>query len=263
MPGSTQSKTRLSRRQQQILEYIRESVISRGFPPSIREIGEAVGLSSSSTVHSHLKSLETKGFLRRNPSKPRSIELLDGPRAGGVRMVEIPVSDPQHTDGPRKTISLPLELVGDQESFLYQIKEPYRNENIVPGDLVIVNWGYVRTDLAYYLKQDIRPVSFFPIAEYGNDLWNSRDTLGLLENEYQFRVNDPPAADAVTKMGRLHKIYKPVRIWLFGFSRRRIAEMDQWFVENRFRRAFRSIGEFFMLDLYSPEISPRSIQMYQ
>ncbi|MBX3171232.1 MAG: repressor LexA [Candidatus Eremiobacteraeota bacterium] len=139
MPGSTQSKTRLSRRQQQILEYIRESVISRGFPPSIREIGEAVGLSSSSTVHSHLKSLETKGFLRRNPSKPRSIELLDGPRVGGVRMVEIPVSDPQHADGPKKTISLPLELVGDQESFLYQINEPYRNENIVPGDLVIVN----------------------------------------------------------------------------------------------------------------------------
>lgn len=139
MPGSTQSKTRLSRRQQQILEYIRESVMSRGFPPSIREIGEAVGLSSSSTVHSHLRSLETKGFLRRNPSKPRSIELLDGPRSSGVRMVEIPVSDPQRVDSPKKTISLPLELVGDHESFLYQINEPYRNENIVPGDLVIVN----------------------------------------------------------------------------------------------------------------------------
>jgi SOS-response transcriptional repressor LexA len=54
-------------------------------------------------------------------------------------MVEIPVSDPQHPDGPKKTISLPLELVGDHESFLYQINEPYRNENIVPGDLVIVN----------------------------------------------------------------------------------------------------------------------------
>ncbi|MBN9419688.1 MAG: hypothetical protein J0I12_29800, partial [Candidatus Eremiobacteraeota bacterium] len=66
-------------------------------------------------------------------------ELLDAPRPGGVRMVEIPVSDPQHADGPKKTISLPLDLVGDQESFLYQIKEPYRNENIVPGDLVIVN----------------------------------------------------------------------------------------------------------------------------
>src|ERR1035438_3006417 len=139
MPGSTPSKARLSRRQNQILEFIRDSVLSRGFPPSIREIGEAVGLSSSSTVHSHLRSLETKGFLRRNPSKPRSIELLDGPRVSGVRLVEIPVGDPQGTDGPRKTISLPLELVGDYESFLFPIEEIYRQESIVPGDLVIVN----------------------------------------------------------------------------------------------------------------------------
>lgn len=140
MPGSTQSKTRLSRRQQQILEYIRESVIARGFPPSIREIGEAVGLNSSSTVHSHLKTLEKTGFLRRNPSKPRSIELLDGPRAGGVRVVEIPVADSPGGDAPKRTISLPIELVGDQqESMLYRIHQPYRSENIVPGDMVIVN----------------------------------------------------------------------------------------------------------------------------
>ncbi|MBI3923990.1 MAG: repressor LexA [Armatimonadetes bacterium] len=129
----------MSRRQQQILEFIRESVQSRGFPPSIREIGEAVGLSSSSTVHSHLRSLETKGYLRRNPSKPRSIELLDGPKGSRVRMVELPVGDPQLSEGPRKTISLPLELVGGNESFLFPVKENYRQESIVPGDLVIVN----------------------------------------------------------------------------------------------------------------------------
>jgi repressor LexA len=139
MPGSTQSKSRLSRRQQQILEFIRESVLSRGFPPSIREIGEAVGLSSSSTVHSHLRSLETKGFLRRNPSKPRSIELLDGPRVAGMRLIEIPIGDPAHDDGPRKSISLPLELVGEHDSFCFAVEENYRNESIVPGDLVIVN----------------------------------------------------------------------------------------------------------------------------
>jgi len=138
MAGST-SKTRLSRRQQQILDFIRESVMSRGFPPSIREIGEAVGLSSSSTVHSHLRSLETKGFLRRNPSKPRSIELLDGPRVSGIRLLEVPVGDPQGNDGPQKTICLPFELVGDQESFVFRVEEHYRSESIVPGDLVIVN----------------------------------------------------------------------------------------------------------------------------
>lgn len=133
------SKTRLSRRQQQILDFIRESVVSRGFPPSIREIGEAVGLSSSSTVHSHLRSLETKGFLRRNPSKPRSIELLDGPRGTAARLVEIPVGDPRNSESGSRTISLPLELVGDQESFAFQVEENYRSESIVPGDLVIIN----------------------------------------------------------------------------------------------------------------------------
>jgi len=70
---------KLTHRQTTIVNAIRTSVVEHGFPPSIREIGEAVGLSSSSTVHSHLKNLENKGVLRRNPSKPRSIELVDRP----------------------------------------------------------------------------------------------------------------------------------------------------------------------------------------
>ncbi len=142
MPGSTHNKTRLSRRQQQILEFIRESVQSRGFPPSIREIGEAVGLSSSSTVHSHLRNLEAKGYIRRNPSKPRSIELLDDQKGGRVKLVNLPVEDPQGEGTPAKTISLPVELVGSNESFLFPVKEAYRQEAIVPGDLVIVNRTY-------------------------------------------------------------------------------------------------------------------------
>lgn len=70
-------KIALSRMQTKILACIRETVTKKGFPPSIREIGDGVGLSSSSTVHSHLKNLEKKGYLRRDRSKPRSIELLE------------------------------------------------------------------------------------------------------------------------------------------------------------------------------------------
>lgn len=73
------TKHRLTRRQEQILEAIRASLRDRGFPPSIREIGEAVGLSSSSTVHSHLRTLERHRYIRRDPSKPRSLQLVDGP----------------------------------------------------------------------------------------------------------------------------------------------------------------------------------------
>ncbi len=67
----------LTARQREILDFVRAEIHRRGFPPSVREIGEAVGLSSSSTVHSHLAALEVKGLLRRDPSKPRALEVLD------------------------------------------------------------------------------------------------------------------------------------------------------------------------------------------
>ncbi|GGJ56769.1 repressor LexA [Anoxybacillus voinovskiensis] len=69
--------SKLSKRQQQILEFIKAEVKSKGYPPSVREIGEAVGLASSSTVHGHLARLESKGYIRRDPTKPRAIEILD------------------------------------------------------------------------------------------------------------------------------------------------------------------------------------------
>ncbi|AUZ26587.1 transcriptional repressor LexA [Bacillus cabrialesii] len=69
--------TKLSKRQLDILTFIKAEVKSKGYPPSVREIGEAVGLASSSTVHGHLARLETKGLIRRDPTKPRAIEILD------------------------------------------------------------------------------------------------------------------------------------------------------------------------------------------
>ncbi|CAN2251416.1 transcriptional repressor LexA [Bacillus vallismortis] len=69
--------TKLSKRQLDILSFIKAEVKSKGYPPSVREIGEAVGLASSSTVHGHLARLETKGLIRRDPTKPRAIEILD------------------------------------------------------------------------------------------------------------------------------------------------------------------------------------------
>ncbi|MFC4411026.1 transcriptional repressor LexA [Chungangia koreensis] len=68
---------KLSKRQEDILAYIKEQVRLKGYPPSVREIGEAVGLASSSTVHGHLARLESKGLIRRDPTKPRAIEILD------------------------------------------------------------------------------------------------------------------------------------------------------------------------------------------
>lgn len=145
MAGSSQNRARLTRRQSEILDFICRSVQSRGFPPSIREIGEAVGLSSSSTVHSHLRTLEEKKYIRRNPSKPRSIEIMDWPKAQNNRMVDVPVrsTEPESTAADRpdpEILPLPIELVGTPESFLFRVDcESYRGEAIMPGDLLIVN----------------------------------------------------------------------------------------------------------------------------
>jgi len=68
---------KVSKRQEDILSFIKEEVRTKGYPPSVREIGEAVGLASSSTVHGHLARLESKGLIRRDPTKPRAIEILD------------------------------------------------------------------------------------------------------------------------------------------------------------------------------------------
>ncbi|KGR89310.1 XRE family transcriptional regulator [Ureibacillus massiliensis 4400831 = CIP 108448 = CCUG 49529] len=68
---------KVSKRQEDILEFIKQEVRTKGYPPSVREIGEAVGLASSSTVHGHLARLESKGLIRRDPTKPRAIEILD------------------------------------------------------------------------------------------------------------------------------------------------------------------------------------------
>lgn len=75
--------TAMSRRQKQILEFIAKEAESRGYPPSVREIGQAVGLKSTSTVHGHLSQLEKKGYIRRDPTKPRAIEVL--PTSGRAR----------------------------------------------------------------------------------------------------------------------------------------------------------------------------------
>ena len=67
----------ISKKQEEILNYIKNEILERGFPPAVREICQAVGLKSTSSVHSHLESLERNGYIRRDPTKPRAIEILD------------------------------------------------------------------------------------------------------------------------------------------------------------------------------------------
>lgn len=139
----------LTGRQSQILDFIRAEVHRRGFPPSVREIGEAVGLSSSSTVHAHLAALESKGFIRRDPSKPRALEVLDfrdTERAvdyGQVRAVPLvgsvaagqPILAAENIEA---TMSLPAEMA-DEETFILRVRGDSMIEaGILDGDYVVV-----------------------------------------------------------------------------------------------------------------------------
>lgn len=108
--------TKLSKRQLDILKFIKDEVKSKGYPPSVREIGEAVGLASSSTVHGHLARLETKGLIRRDPTKPRAIEVLD------EEEMNIPKSAVMNVPVIGKvTAGLPITAVENvEEYFLFQ-----------------------------------------------------------------------------------------------------------------------------------------------
>ena len=86
------SKGNISKKQEEILEYIKSQILQRGFPPAVREICDAVNLKSTSSVHSHLETLDKNGYIRRDPTKPRAIEILDDSfNLTRREMVQIPI----------------------------------------------------------------------------------------------------------------------------------------------------------------------------
>lgn len=138
--------TDISTRQREILDYIRDMVADRGYPPSVREIGEAVGLSSPSTVHSHLSTLEAAGHLRRDPTKPRAIEILDDP-VTRTDVREVPLVGRIAAGSPilaeediEEVYPLPVDLVGDGPIFMLRVKGDSMIEaGILDGDFVVIN----------------------------------------------------------------------------------------------------------------------------
>ena len=146
-PGLTPD---LTPRQRQVLEFIDAQVRERGYPPSVREIGEAVGLSSSSTVHAHLAALQEKGFLRRDPTKPRAIEVCFDGGSGSVverrpaRFVPL-VGDVAAGTGVladehvEETLPLPEDFTGDGTRFMLRVRgESMIEAGILDGDYVVV-----------------------------------------------------------------------------------------------------------------------------
>lgn len=153
----------LTKRQQEIIDYIRRHTDDRGYPPTVRDIGRAVGLASSSTVHAHLANLERLGLLRRDPSKPRAMELLDrggalargalgqaagaqGARGRGALGAGLPLLGQVAAGTPivaeenvEEYIETPPACGGDRGEYLLRIRgESMRDAGILDGDLVVV-----------------------------------------------------------------------------------------------------------------------------
>ncbi|MGE5652989.1 MAG: transcriptional repressor LexA [Bacillota bacterium] len=135
----------LKGRQQQVFEFIKQEVKRRGYPPSVREIGAAVGLSSSATVHSHLAKLEGKGLIRRDPTKPRAIEILD--EEFQVHSISVPVVGRVTaglpilaTENITDYLALPADLASsDTDLFALIVQGDSMIEaGILDGDQVIV-----------------------------------------------------------------------------------------------------------------------------
>ncbi len=136
----------LTPKQAAILAFIKKSIRQKGYPPSVREIGQAVGLSSSSTVHGYLKKLEAMGYLRRDPTKPRALEVLDELEGDKVEFVNVPLLGRVAAGMPilavenrEELFPLPTHFTGSGEFFMLTVRGDSMIEaGILDEDMVVV-----------------------------------------------------------------------------------------------------------------------------
>lgn len=138
---------RISTKQKEILEFMKSQIINKGYPPSVREICEAVKLKSTSSVHSHLETLEKNGYIRRDPSKPRAIEIIDDEfNLTRRELVNVPIVGTITAGQPILAVEnidsyfpIPLELMPNTETFMLKVKgESMINAGIFNGDKILV-----------------------------------------------------------------------------------------------------------------------------
>lgn len=138
---------KISEKQREILEYIKQAILSKGYPPAVREICEAVHLKSTSSVHSHLETLEKNGYIRRDPTKPRAIEIIDENfNLTRREVVNVPLLGRVAAGLPLLAVEnietyfpIPSEYMPNQETFMLQVKgDSMINAGIFDGDHILV-----------------------------------------------------------------------------------------------------------------------------
>lgn len=193
---------KISKKQSEILEYIKQEIVSRGFPPAVREICEAVGLKSTSSVHSHLETLEKNGYIRRDPTKPRAIEILDDnfnltrremanvPIIGRVAAGEPLLAEQNIED----YFPIPVEKLPNNQTFLLKVQgESMINAGIYNKDYLLVEQKNTAEngEIVVALVEDGATVKRFYKEDGHYRLQPENDTM------------DPIIVDEVTIIGKV------------------------------------------------------------
>lgn len=205
--GTAMSKGKISKKQTEILEYIKSQIINRGYPPAVREICEAVHLKSTSSVHSHLETLEKNGYIRRDPTKPRAIEIIDDefnltrreiiniPLVGMVAAGE-PIFAEQNIEG---YFPLLAEDMPNGEAFMLKIRgESMINAGVYDGDKVIVHKQNTANngDMVVALVEDSATVKTFYKEDGHYRLQPENDSM------------DPIIVDQVEILGKVTGLFR-------------------------------------------------------
>lgn len=198
---------KISAKQQEILEYIKSEILKRGYPPVVREICEAVNLKSTSSVHSHLETLEKNGYIRRDPTKPRAIEIIDDefnlaqreivniPMIGEIAAGE-PIFAEQNIEG---YFPLLPEDVPSGESFMLKVRgESMINAGIYDGDRILVKKQNTANngDIVVALVEDSATIKTYYKEEGHYRLQPENDTM------------NPIVLDHVEILGKLAGLYR-------------------------------------------------------
>lgn len=203
----------LSSKQLKILEFIKKELQSKGYPPAVREICSAVGLKSTSTVHGHLERLEKKGYIRRDPTKPRAIEILDKDSnifsLNRKEIVHVPIVGKVTAGEPilaveniEDTFPLPIDFVENDSVFMLKIKgESMIEAGILDGDFVLIKQQNTATngEIVVALLEDEATVKRF---------YKEKDYVRL-QPENQFM--EPIIAKDVSILGKVTGVYRKLK----------------------------------------------------
>ena len=198
---------KISKKQLEILEYIKSQILERGFPPAVREICEAVNLKSTSSVHSHLETLEKNGYIRRDPTKPRAIEILDDNfNLTRREMVNVPIVGQVAAGEPilaqqniENYFPIPVDFMPNNPTFLLKVKgESMINAGILNGDMVLVEETRTASngDMVVAMIEDGATVKTFYKEE------------GVFRLQPENDFMDPIIVEEVTILGKVIGVFR-------------------------------------------------------